>query len=129
MKYQFIESNPRPRELNESNDCTVRATAIALDKDYKEVHSYYASKGRKPRRGCVIATVKAVCSELAENFSPMQYIHEPTVSQFIRENPTGHWVVIKRGHAFAIKNGVVYDMHKSCAGAKSRVKFAFKVKD
>lgn len=39
------------RELNESNDCVVRACAVATGFSYKAMHEYLASYGRKHRKG------------------------------------------------------------------------------
>ena len=38
-------------ELNETNDCVVRALAVATEIPYKEMHEYLAACGRKPRDG------------------------------------------------------------------------------
>jgi hypothetical protein len=39
------------KELNETNDCVVRALAVATEIPYKEMHEYLAACGRKPRDG------------------------------------------------------------------------------
>ena len=127
-KLEFICANPRPSTLDERNDCTVRATTLALDKDYIEVHKAYSEHGRKNKKGVVIATVEAVCSKLAEDFGILDFSNQDkTLKQFILENPKGHYVMIKRKHAFAVKNGVVYDDYK--LGGNTIIRQAIKVKD
>ena len=135
MSYQFMSSNPRPSDMNELNDCAVRATSIATELDYKAVHSVFAKHGRKPRKGTYIATMMAVAKELNKDSTFISYLgtrscasYAPTLSKFIKDNPTGHWVICRRNHAFAVKDGVVYDAHKSQAGSRCRVLYAIKVK-
>lgn len=131
MRYQFMKSNPRPESFNESNDCAVRATALASDLPYEQVHQLYTEHGRKPRKGTLVATMRAVINKLASDntfISYSAYRVKPTLKQFMEENPKGSWVICRRAHAFALKDGVVYDAHESQAGSRCRVIFAIKIK-
>lgn len=38
-------------EMNETNDCTVKALAVVTGKSYKKAHAALAKRGRKPRTG------------------------------------------------------------------------------
>lgn len=125
---RFIQANPRPIEANELNDCAVRATTIATGKSYFEVHRAYFEKGRQHRKGVMLATVKAVLHEIVEgDIKIYQSTKRPTLLRFIKDNPTGNWVIIRRGHAFAVKDGIVYDANERQAGARCRVICAIKI--
>lgn len=131
MPLEFMKSNPRPDSMNENNDCAVRATTIASELPYEQVHQLYSQAGRKPRKGTFVATIRSVINKLNDKHTFISYTGYkcPTLSRFIKDNPKGKWVICRRGHAFAVKDGVVYDAHKSQAGARCRVLFAIKVKD
>lgn len=129
---QFISKNPRPSDLYESNDCTVRATSIAMKKPYKSIHKVFAKHGRKDRQGVTLATLIAVLIEVTKNNMQIVASHairRETLASFIKTHPKGRYVVIKRGHAFAVIDGVAHDAHSSCCGSRSIVKYAYKVGD
>lgn len=125
---EFIKTNPRPSDANESNDCAVRATVIATGKSYYEVHRAYFEKGRQHRKGVMLATIKAVLHDIVEgDIKIFQAAKKPTLFRFLKDNPKGNWVICRRGHAFAVKDGVVYDAHEKQAGSRCRVICAIKV--
>ncbi len=129
MSKNFICANPRPEFMRESNDCTVRATSLAMNKPYLEVHKAYAAVGRRPRRGVTVLTMNQALEHLTNR--PQQLVRvfdEPTFAQFAKANPKGRFIVIKRGHAVALIDGVWHDAHEECAGARSRVRFYYEVK-
>ena len=127
---QFISANPRPKDLYESNDCTVRATSLAMNKPYLDIHKSYETAGRKPRRGVTISTMnKALQLITQSNRVMVRVLSEPTFAQFARENPKGRFIVTKRGHAVALIDGVWHDAHVSQAGSRCRVKFYYEVKE
>jgi hypothetical protein len=108
-------------ELNERNDCVVRATAIALDIDYKESHSLYKSEGRESRagvRGFQIVEVlkKALIGANTDTYSEMYEAAGwrrkkcPTLNQVMSQDKfkTGTHLILTTGHAITIKNGVVF---------------------
>ena len=124
----FICANPRTID-NESNDCTVRSTSLALNKPYNEVHRIYAAMGRKPRKGSTVALMnKAIQCITKDDRVMMRALAEPTFAQFARSNPTGKFIVVKRRHAVALIDGVWHDAHVSCVGSRSRVLFYYEVK-
>lgn len=51
-------------EMNETNDCAVKAVSLVTELPYKRVHAVYAKHGRKPRRGVKQAVTLAVLKEL-----------------------------------------------------------------
>lgn len=129
MSTRFISANPRPEDLRESNDCTVRATSLAMNKHYFDVHKAYASVGRKPRHGVTVSTMNEALKVLTTSERVMiRALDEPTFSQFAKDNPKGRFIVVKRKHAVALIDGVWHDAHASCAGARCRVKFYYEIK-
>jgi hypothetical protein len=104
---------------------------LASDLDYKLVHEQFTKWGRKPRKGTLIATMLKVAKELNKDSRYVSFsgMKKPTLKQFLIENPQGHWVICRSNHAFAVKNGIVYDAHESQAGARCRVIYAIKIKD
>lgn len=134
---KFIMENPRAKNAeidwqytSESNDCSVRATSIALGKPYKTVHEVFKKHGRKWGKGVTIITLLAVLKDVTkDNIKTVasDVIRKHTLSTFIRENPKGKYVIVKSRHAFAVIDGVAYDAHPSCCTSRSIVKFAFKL--
>ena len=134
---QFITKNPRLANAkvdfefsNESNDCTVRATCLAMSKPYKSIHKVFAKHGRKSGQGVTLATLMAVLLDITKNKMSIVANHavkKHTLAGFIKTHPKGKYVIVKRGHAFAVVDGVALDAHSSCCSARSFVKFAFKV--
>lgn len=128
---QFIKANPRSIET-ESNDCSVRATSLALNKPYNEVHKAFAKHGRMAGKGVTIIMLLAVLKELTKDTVKIvssELIRRESVARFIKANPKGRYVICKRGHAFAIIDGVAHDAHENGCGSRSIVKFAYKVGD
>lgn len=131
---KFAAANPRPDSLGETNDCVVRALSLAFNRDYMEVHEVCAKVGRKPRRGMYRFQTDAAIQILtgdpgAYGTETRQYRRDPmpTFAQFARENPVGRFVVIKRGHAVALIDGVYHDMNNSAVcGARCRVQYYFR---
>jgi hydrogenase maturation factor len=116
--------------MQESNDCTVRATSLAINKPYTEVHGVFAKHGRRTGKGVTLATLIAVLIDVTKNNMKIVASHtirRETLASFIKTHPKGKYVVIKRGHAFAVIDGVAHDAHSSCCGSRSIVKYAYKV--
>lgn len=134
---KFIMENPRAKDsltdweyCSESNDCSVRATSIALSKPYKTIHKAFLKHGRRWGKGVTIITLLAVLKDVTKDkykTVASDVVRKQTLSTFIKENPKGRYVVIKSRHAFAVIDGVAYDAHPSCCTPRSLVKFAFKL--
>lgn len=131
---QFIESNPRNsgewEYRSEKNDCSVRATAIALSIPYKTAHKTFLKHGRRWGKGVTVITMLSVLKDLTgDKYKTVasDAVRKQTLATFIRENPKGKYVIVKSRHAFAVIDGVAYDAHPSCCTSKSMVKFAFKI--
>jgi hypothetical protein len=112
MDFQYICNNPRTIET-ETNDCVVRALSLAFNRDYSEVHTMCAKAGRKARRGMRRAQTDAVIQMLTANKQAKleRYTrgNRCTLKTFARDNAKGNFIVIKRGHAVALIDGVYHD--------------------
>lgn len=126
---QFISSNPRTI-MQESNDCTVRATSLAINKPYQDVHKVFAEHGRRNGKGVTLATLIGVLLDITKNNMQIvasYTVKRQTLASFLKTHTKGRYVVVRRGHAFAVIDGVAHDAHSSCCSARSIVKYAYKV--
>ena len=117
---------------DERNDCTVRALASAGDMRYKDAWAICDEFGRKTGRGMSIADIKAM---LKANFIGVKYNaikkgwvdgkRQVTTLSSLLKDPrfqTGAHYVIVTGHAFAIKDGVVYGNSNDADRTRAHVK-------
>tara|TARA_Y100000389_G_C17402816_1_gene486326 strand:- start:148 stop:705 length:558 start_codon:yes stop_codon:yes gene_type:complete len=141
---------------NEKNDCVVRAFMVAFDIPYKTSHSWVKSKfKRRDRKGTytssylksVMGSVKNGKRTSLMGFSPRykgSYSHckgktltnptykKPTgytVKSFMEQHPDGRYVIIVKGHALALVDGVLYG--NSCEqydGFRRPIHYVIKVK-
>jgi len=111
----------------ETNDCVVRALAIAAETDYATAHQWVKEKlGRPDRKGTLMTTFKLeqlikkgiglnnkhLSSIQRSELINSDYTHKPvqfTVGTFSKKHNKGTYFVLVKGHALAIKNGIVYD--------------------
>jgi len=114
----------RPEEYkNENLDCTVRALSKATGKKYSEVHDAWNKVGRKNRKRISAKNnVQKVCNILG--VKAKQVKRSGNVNKFIKQNPEGNFFCLKRSHAFAINNGMIYDL----SNTKSHLKGAWEIK-
>ncbi len=115
---------------SESGDCVVRAIASAAEMDYDSAHQFVKQKfKRQNRKGTfgfgVTMNLMSKNGEkingksveiISEEYSTMLYyvvvkgvktLRSTTTGSFIKKYPKGTYVVVVRGHAFTIKDGVV----------------------
>lgn len=89
---------------NEKGDCTVRAYATAAEIPYKIAHAEMFLAGRKIGRGfnCVPFFI--------HKYGEMMPRPKMTVQKFVNTFClTGNWIVLVRGHVFAVINGTIHD--------------------
>jgi hypothetical protein len=106
----------------ESNDCVVRSLASAFDMSYDTSHEFVFRKfGRKTRKGTSLFTMKMDwMSQSGEKINNKTFkllsldglkskLGKSRVSfnQFFKHYQTGTYVLVVRGHAFTLKNGIV----------------------
>jgi len=115
-KYKLDESTySAGRFANETNDCAVRAFATAACIPYADAHALLAKHGRKDRQGTWRSTQRKAWEE-SLGYTPKHVVDHTgytyqamTLAAFLRRFTRGHWIVLTRGHSFAVVDGVVYD--------------------
>ena len=118
---------------DEMNDCTVRALASAGEMRYKDAWHIAKESGRRTGRGMSLHQIEAM---LKANFIGVKYnrINKmkwvngkrvvTTLSSLLKDPrfQTGAHYVIVTGHAFAIKDGVVYGNSSDADRTRAHVK-------
>lgn len=127
-----------PRKLfNEAKDCTVRAFAEAFNTTYEKAHSHLRKKmGRVNRKGIdfelgfedSLQNTKVSKLEFKGRVKNggrgLREVNRMSLGKFCKEYSKGNYIVLVRGHALTVKDGIVYDYKYA---PKRQVKFAFKV--
>lgn len=132
MDFQYICNNPRTIDT-ESHDCVVRALSLAFNRAYPEVHEICAKAGRKPRRGMrnkqIDNALKVLTGTRSSELERFMRGKRCTLATFAKDNPKGNFIVIKRGHAVALIDGVYHDNSSdSCDLPRSIVQACFRAK-
>lgn len=99
--------------IKDTNDCAVRAYALFKGIPYAEAHALFKKEGRKNGRGTSFTIIRSLLGGKGENGGRM------TLASLRSKFPQGRVYAIKRGHAFAIIDGVIHDTWQ--VGNKSRV--------
>jgi len=133
----------------EINDCVVRAIASTFELKYDVAHKFVAEEfGRKPRKGTFSTSLKLKArnnimgidykcipqSDLMYRGSARHQMNRGrpvpiTLSMFIEKYPKGKYLVIKKGHAFSVVNGVVVGNPSDGNHLRVKIKFALKSED
>ena len=106
--------------FKENNDCAVRAIAFATGVSYSKAHDLFTAAGRKHGKGSSLEMIDRVAANFMSARTNLGRYHTtptgqrrlgwcPTLATFLKEHPTGKYVVIIRRHAVAIINGKCYD--------------------
>lgn len=109
MAYVFF--NPNPDGI-ETDDCTVRAISLLLDRDWDSVYFGIVIQGaimhKMPSTNCVwIEYLKRMGYVLRNipNTCPACY----TIAQFCRDNPVGRYLLGTGSHVVCVVDGNYYD--------------------
>jgi hypothetical protein len=94
--------------LKEYNDCTIRALAVVAGLGYSSAHKIGKDAGRKDKKGFRSFTLIEHCRRIGINFE-LSKRRSISIKKFLEENPTGRFYARRRGHAFAIVDGVIQD--------------------
>ena len=126
----------------ETNDCTVRALAVAANIPYDQAHALMAKHGRKFRQGTMHKTqlkayteaggeLRAIFgSDKGARYRALQSPDVPvtdgiTLKTLLEKIPMGRFVVIVKGHAFAVVNRKVADSGMLKAGTRINAVYRF----
>jgi len=124
----------RQKELEETNDCTVTATASAFEVSYKQAHQFLKENyGRTHRKGIPYAIKIDEQPDLELNGKKFHKVNiksllYPGSNRYIKEHNKqrvncikmpiskvqerfnkGTYLVLVKGHALAMKDGVIID--------------------
>lgn len=114
----------------ETNDCVVRSFASAFEIDYDSAHEIVKNEFKREFRKGTRRFYSRMDDLASKNMkingktiTPIRYEHgtmlyyvtvkgrrtlrNTTTSYFIKNNPVGTFIVVVRGHAFTIKDGVI----------------------
>jgi hypothetical protein len=81
--------------------------------------------GRRPKDGTHDYSMRRAYPALGGVPVRFPDFERPTLARFIAEHPTGRYLVIRRGHAFAVVDGRVHDWGTGRTGARSRIRMAW----
>jgi hypothetical protein len=136
---------------SESNDCAVRAIASSFEMHYDEAHKFVAKKWfRVNREGTrnFIGGMRGMVSKgvlingksfsnLGDQHGHMKYDvkvkgqivkRNMTTGTFIKKFPKGRYLVVVRGHAFSIIDGVVVGNTEDSKMKKRVILYSWEVK-
>ena len=150
MKYKEITQTTEYK--NDNNQCTIVASSVAFNIDYKKVHKFYMANGRKKNRGLLPYHTEKLIRKLAKlegfkvtTFKPRfiagnirKWVAVDgksaeillTISKHLTPNnqslflPKGNYIMGVSGHVIGIKNGIVHDW---TSGGKHRAKVLYKI--
>jgi hypothetical protein len=134
---------------NERNDCVVRAVASTFSLNYDTAHKFVAEEfGRLPRKGTFgtsfkfsgrlhVLGIKYKVLPKENLLYPGSDIHQKkggkpvplTLRVFLDRFPKGKHLVIVKGHAFSIIDGVVIGNKNDGSRLKAKILFALKVEE
>lgn len=157
MKTNYISSSEAVKGVKESviakgetNDCVVRAFASAFDVDYDTAHAevkkVFKREDRKGTRFFMGRMVNMGTNGYVFNdrkietvrtdvFGMRYYVHtddgltlrSTTTAYFLKKYPVGTYIVVVRGHAFTIKDGVVIGNLQDAKQRRKHITGAWKI--
>ena len=134
----------------ERNDCVVRAMASTFGLSYDVAHKFVADEfGREPRKGTFGTAVKLKSRirdvmgtkykiiPVTDLLYPGSTRHQAnggkpvpiTLSVFLERFPKGRFMVIVKGHAFSVIDGVVIGNENDGKRLRAKIIFALKVEE
>ena len=111
---------------DEEDDCVVRAFALATGVDYKRAHAAFEREGRSAGRGCMAGKlVSEVAARLGIRVGEIIRRDGGPVIDFVYSHPKNSYILNVPGHAFAVRDGVVYDL--AAPKPRGKIKRAWKI--
>jgi len=100
----------------DKSDCSVRALAVATGVPYAVASAVFSAQGRKLKAG----TPVTLSDNLFVNILGMRRVEMAEgirLEAFLTVARSGRYIVHKRGHAFAVVEGVVHDWESTTRDA------------
>ena len=157
MQTNYISSSEAVKGAKESviakgetNDCVVRAFASAFDVDYDTAHAEVKKTfKREDRKGTrffmgrmvnmgtngYVFNDRKIETVKTDVFGMRYYVHtadgltlrNTTTAYFLKKYPVGTYIVVVRGHAFTIKDGVVIGNLEDAKQRRKHITGAWKI--
>jgi hypothetical protein len=91
----------------DAQDCTVRALCVAANLPRETADALLTKHGRARMKGCRSNVFGPAYEEAGA--VRVSDLRRQTLAAFVRNNPRGRFVVLVRGHALAVVDGVIHD--------------------
>jgi len=115
MKHCLTDGGRSQFMPHEKRDCTVRALSAAAGLPYIEAHGIMRSYGRKDRYGVYMSEVLGAMKAAPINGFIITPIGDTgiTLKRYIESYcQAGRFLLLIRGHALAVLDGVIHDLGK-----------------
>lgn len=108
-KYIDVKITDAGRNIDEKNDCTVRAIALCENIPYYQAHDLLrVIADRLNRHGVYrFKYFSLITNYLEKNVYELK--HQITLKTFARLHPHGKFFLVVRGHATVMNNGILFD--------------------
>ena len=106
---RIVISDGGKGQMQENNDCVVRALAICYKIPYPQAHAIVKEAGRKDFRGFYVSVLFDHLMKKGFRFFKYKMKKNPTIRRFLEDNPVGIFYCNIRGHAFAVIHGEIHD--------------------
>jgi hypothetical protein len=99
--------------IKDTKNCTIRALSITAGIPYEQADKIGVLAGRERNKGFYSEILMNQANKQGITSTRKVYIPKISVKKFIKQNPKGRFFCVRRGHAFAVVNGVIYDNVKT----------------
>jgi hypothetical protein len=128
-KYETLKKARYRKQLNETNDCSVFALAIACRLTYKKAHTHLKVFGRRNRKGLDTFTILRAAMALGFEVKEVTNLTQNngcgyTVKTVGNKLKSGYHLVFVSGHVLGVVNGDTYDWSQ---GRQHHIKSAYKI--
>lgn len=124
-------SSPISSPNGETNDCTVITFAYAMETSYERAHEFMRMVGRKPRKGvsmyrAMTSYEEVIAKDFGRKLEEIKFQwneklrRKPTLRKLLNEIDSGMYVVIIRGHTFAVHNNKIVDAYRDRQNARAQ---------
>ena len=93
--------------INDDNNCTIRAFAIAYCMPYKDAYYMGELAGRPHGKGYWMHKIMDKAKEFG--YDSVELETNGSLSAFLKNHHKGRFICVRKGHAFAIIDGKIYD--------------------
>lgn len=101
--YKYYNANSHNKHVE---DCSIRAISLATNKTWDETYKELSNEARK--KGLMMDSVKFIEDYLDRRYYRVcHYSH--TLKEFIKEHPTGIYIISMPNHLTCVIDGVNYD--------------------